>query len=228
MRIAVCPRTAIGRHGGAFRIAYAFVELQAGCLRLYRHLDSLGRIDVPGMVQIEIPYIGAHEIRIRQAGVLVTRSELGERAGLGDRLPNRGRRHVRCAGTALARVFEHGDPYTPVVCILQALNIAQASSRGQSHVLAGGNLRLVDTQILRFIQCHRDEVFKFGAAKYFAFCDRSHNSSNSLIGYLSVDVSRGRLPPPDRGKYFILWMIQSPAKARGSANTWRGKNSAKN
>ena len=183
MRIAVGPRTPVRVHRPTFRVAHARIVVESGPLGLDSQRNRRICIDVPGVIELEISDLGAHQVRVGESRIFILRGYVGERDGLGDGLTNRRRGQVGRARVAFAGVLEHGDTDAAIVGVFEALDLAETRCCRQARVLAGSRFGLVDAALLRLVEGQGDEMFEIDTAEHFTFRNCSH----------------GRLPAPVRG-----------------------------
>ncbi len=102
MRIAVRARAAIAGHRGAFRIIDAWIETQCRRLAIDGHRDRIACLDGPGVIEVQVPDLHAHQRRIGEPRILVFSRAGGKCAGFLDGFANGFRAHVGSACVPLA------------------------------------------------------------------------------------------------------------------------------
>ncbi len=125
-----------------------------------REVDRGRGVQVPGMIEIQVRYVGTHALGVREACEPVLRGVGRKRAGLADRLSDRVARDIRSARAALAGAAVDGHADAPVVGVLETLDVAEPRRRCKADIVAHGNLGLVCTASPRLIQHAGNDVFE--------------------------------------------------------------------
>ena len=161
MRIAIRARAAVCRHGCTFRVVDARIELQARCFAGDCQVDGIGCLDWPWVIEIQVLYVAAHQIRISQTRMFVLCRARRERTGFVDSFTNRFRTYVRCAGAAFALVLVDGYPQAAIIRVFEVFDIPQSRRRGQTSVAADSNFCLIHAALCRLFERTAHESFKF-------------------------------------------------------------------
>ncbi len=165
VRVAVAPCAAVRRYRRTLRVAHALIETHRGGLGADRELDRAVRIHLPGVFEVEIHDIPAHQVRIGEPGVWIGCRDFGKCAGLHHGLADRFRRKVGSAGAALALLAVDSDADSAITRVFEVLHITEARRRGEPLVVTGGGLGLVGAHPRRLVQRQPDTLLQFFRAQ---------------------------------------------------------------
>ncbi len=138
--VAIDVEARLGRDTGTLGVDDARVETPGSVLADDGQFDGRVRLQVPGMIKVQLRQVPGHQVRVRQAGIGVLLGTTGDGAGGLDGVAHRLWAQVGGTGGTLALAEIHCDAQAIVPGVLDRLYLTQANADLQPGLGTGGRL----------------------------------------------------------------------------------------